>query len=306
MREPLVTIITINFNQLQYTLELLESLRKSNYRNLEIIVVDNGSDISPEREIHRRYPETKVIISEKNLGFAGGNNLGIKAAHGELLFFLNNDTEIHPDAILPLIRLFETSPQAGAASPKILYFNSGETIQYVGCSGINPFTGRNHREGFREKDTGQYDGVRVTDLAHGAAMMVRSAVIDKVGLMPEVFFLYYEELDWCETIKKSGYQIYVVPESRIYHKESMSVGKNSTLKTYYMTRNRLLFMRRNTNGLTKLSWMLFFLFFSVPKNSLAFLLSRDMDHLKAFWKGFLWNLSHAPDGKSLNLQHQRS
>jgi GT2 family glycosyltransferase len=284
---PLISIITINYNQLEYTCELLQSLRNISYPNIEVIVVDNASRENPEPVIRARFPEATVILSRENLGFAGGNNLGIEAAKGKYLFFLNNDTEVDPHVFEPLVALFESREDAGIASPKILYFNSGETIQYVGCSRINPYTGRNHREGFKQKDVGQFDQLRETDLAHGAAMMVPRKVIDKVGVMPEFFFLYYEELDWCESIKNAGYKIYVVPQSKIYHKESMSVGKNSTLKTYYMTRNRLLFMRRHTTGLTKISWILFFIFFSIPKN--------------VFKKGFTWNILHRSNGSRLKL-----
>jgi GT2 family glycosyltransferase len=298
--EPLVSIITVNYNQTGYTLELLQSLQKNKYKNLEVIVVDNGSKENPKPAIQSKYPGVKVILSQKNLGFAGGNNLGIDAASGKYLFFLNNDTEVSENTFEPLVRLFETTPDAGIASPKILYWNSGEKIQYVGSSKINPYTGRNKRIGFKEKDHGQFDQLRVTALAHGAAMMVPRDVIDKVGRMPEVFFLYYEELDWCETIKGAGYRVFVVPESKIYHKESMSIGKNSTVKTFYMTRNRILFMRRHTNGLPRISWMLFFLLFSIPKNSLTYLIRLETDHLKAFWKGFLWNIVHSVDGRSID------
>jgi GT2 family glycosyltransferase len=299
MMEPLISVITINYNQLGFTLELLYSLQQTNYRNLEIIVVDNASRENPEPLIREKFPAVKVIVSAENLGFAGGNNLGIQEANGKYLFFLNNDTEVHSNTFSPLVKLFETHPDAGVASPKILYYNSGETIQYVGSAPLNPYTGRNHREGFKEKDNGKYDQLRTTGLAHGAAMMVPKSVIEKVGRMPEVFFLYYEELDWCETIKNAGYKIYVVPESKVYHKESMSIGKNSTLKTYYMTRNRLLFMRRHTTGITKLLWMAFFLIFSVPKNTATYLFRRERNHLRAFWKGFFWNLLHRSDGKPL-------
>jgi GT2 family glycosyltransferase len=129
-------------------------------------------------------------------------------------------------------------------------------------------------------------------------MMVPRKVVEQTGHMPEIFFLYYEELDWCESIKHAGYKIYVVPKSKVYHKESMSVGKNSTLKTYYMTRSRLLFMRRNTTGLVKLSWILFFILFSIPKNTLAYVVRREGAHLKAFWKASLWNVTHSSRGKS--------
>lgn len=298
---PLVSIITINYNQLRLTCELLKSLRKLTYPAVEVIVVDNNSAENPTETLAARFPEVKLIVSKENLGFAGGNNLGIQASKGEYLLFLNNDTEVDGGALEPLVELFETDPQAGAASSKILYWNSNETIQYAGSSRIDPFTGRSKRVGYMEKDNGQYKSVRETELAHGAAMMVPRRVIDKVGMMPEFFFLYYEEVDWCESIKRAGYKIFFVPQSKVYHKESMSIGKGSTLKTYYMTRNRLLYMRRNTAGLMKLSWILFFVFVSLPKNALMFTIRRDIQHARAFWKGLIWNVTHFINGKKVKL-----
>jgi Predicted glycosyltransferases len=298
---PLVTIITINYNQLQMTCELLDSLRKVTYPAMEVIVVDNNSLEDPTAVISQNYPEVKLVLSKENLGFAGGNNLGIEISNGDYLLFLNNDTEVDPGFIEPMVRMFESNPAAGIASAKILFYDSPETIQYAGSSRINPFTGRSKRTGFMEKDQGQHDVLHETDLAHGAAMMVPRKVIDKAGMMPEFFFLYYEEVDWCESIKKAGFKIYFVPQSKVYHKESMSIGQGSTLKTYYLTRNRLLYMRRNTSGLKKVTWILFFLFFSIPKNTLMFTLKRDLEHAKAFWKGLLWNITHLDNGKKLKL-----
>lgn len=298
---PLVSIITINYNQVALTCALLDSLRKVTYPAVEVIVVDNHSTHDPTATIHEGYPEVKLIVSKENLGFAGGNNLGIQASHGQYLLFLNNDTEVHPGFLDPLVNFFEATPQAGAASSKILYYNSGETIQYAGSTRIDPFTGRSKRIGYMEKDNGQHDVIKETDLAHGAAMMVPRHVINQVGMMPEFFFLYYEEVDWCESIKRAGYKIYVIPDSKVYHKESMSIGKGSTLKTYYMTRNRLLYMRRNTAGIKKITWILFFLFFSLPKNALVFTLKRDIEHAKAFWKGLVWNMTHLDNGKKFKL-----
>src|SRR5688572_26442584 len=116
--KPLVSVITINYNQLQLTLDLLKSLRNITYPAIEIIVVDNASVQNPLPTISAEYPEVKVIVSEKNLGFAGGNNLGIEAAAGKYLLFLNNDTEVDPGFLEPLVTLFETDPKAGAASSK--------------------------------------------------------------------------------------------------------------------------------------------------------------------------------------------
>jgi GT2 family glycosyltransferase len=296
-----VSIVSINYNQTRVTCELLQSLRKLTYKDVEVILVDNFSPDDPSTTITTSFPEVKYIRSEVNLGFAGGNNLGIKHSTGDYIMFLNNDTEVDPSFLEPLVELFETNPDAGLASSKILYFNSGGVIQYAGSTCINPFTGRNKRIGFMEKDNGQHNSIRQTDLGHGAAMMVPRRVIEKIGTMPEFFFLYYEEVDWCESIKRAGYKIYFVPQSLVYHKESMSVGKNSTLKTYYLTRNRLLFMRRNTTGYVKLFWIIFFIMISLPKNTLQFIVNREINHGKAFWKALFWNVTHLSNGRKMKM-----
>src|SRR5690606_35852559 len=113
-----------------------------------------------------------------------------------------------------------------------------------------------------------------------AALMVSKAMIDKVGMMSEIFFLYYEEHDWCEAVKRAGYKIFYVADSTVYHKESMSVGKNNPMKTYYMNRNRLLYMRRNVMGLQLVFALLFFAMISVPKNTIKFIVNRETKHLK--------------------------
>lgn len=296
---PLVSIVTINYNQLTHTVELLNSLKNVDYPNIEVIVVDNNSKEDPTQTLHSKSPSTLLVKSEVNLGFAGGNNLGLKKAKGDYILLLNNDTEVKPDAISILVKFFETKAKAGICCPLILFHNSGETIQYAGSTSINALTGRNSRIGFKEKDRGQFKQPYETSFAHGAAMMIKKSVIDQVGPMPELYFLYYEELDWCEKIKNNGYEIYVVPESKIYHKESMSTGKDSTLKTYYLTRNRLLFMRRNTRGIPKLIFILFFVLIAIPKQFLKFVLRGKFSHAKELIKALLWNITHHKSGLRL-------
>jgi hypothetical protein len=145
--------------------------------------------------------------------------------------------------------------------------------------------------GNKEQDNGQYDEVRPTYYAHGGGMMVKREVLEKVGLLPDHFFLYYEELDWSERIRKQGYKIYYQPKSLIYHKESMTTGKTSPLKTFYLTRNRILFMRRNMPMKGLSIFLLYFTFFTIPKNTLQFLIKRQTKHLKSFWKGILWHFN---------------
>ncbi|WP_210465998.1 glycosyltransferase family 2 protein [Rufibacter roseolus] len=299
MHKPLVSVISVNYNQAAVTCEMVSSLRKVTYPNIEVIVVDNASPSHDPGIIKELYPEVKLIRSAVNLGFAGGNNLGIAQAQGEYLLFLNNDTEVAPDFLEPLVALFERDSRAGIASPKIIYYGTDRMIQYAGSKGINPWTGRSITIGQYEQDNGQHDVSTSTVLADGAAMMVPMRIIKEVGLMPELYFLYYEELDWCEMIKRAGYTCHYVASSVIYHKESVSVGKASVLKTYYMNRNRLLFIRRNIRGLALWTSMLIFLLAAIPKKALGFGLRMEGKHLKALGRGLWWNLTarHIQDNR---------
>jgi GT2 family glycosyltransferase len=283
---PTVSIITVNYNQTAITCELLASIKKVNYTDLEVIVVDNCSEQNPETEIKSQYPEVRFIRSPYNSGFAGGNNLGIQQATGNYLLLINNDTEITDGMIETLLATFDKVPDAGIVCPKICYFEPPQLIQYLGYTPLNPYTLRNRTIGNLQPDNPQqYQQIMPTPYAHGAAMMLPRAIIDQVGLMPELFFLYYEELDWCEQIKRKGYGIYVEPKALIYHKESVTTGKNSVLKTYYLTRNRILFAKRNVKTSALALFGLFFVCIILPKNLLLFTLHREFKHAKAFLKG---------------------
>ncbi len=291
---PLVSIITVNYNAIEVTCEMLDSIRSNSYSNVEVIVVDNASSIDPSNFIYLNYPEVKFIRSNKNLGFAGGNNLGIQESTGDFLFFLNNDAELTNGVIEALLAVFDKFPRAGISSPKICFYaqpRSGhDVIQYAGTTNVHPLTARNSTLGLGEKDNGQFDEVKETAYANGAAMMVPKYVVDEVGMMPEEFFLYYEELDWCEQIRNAGFKVIVEPNVKVYHKESYSVNKVSSLKTYYMTRNRILFMRRNRSVKEMLVFWMFLFCFTVPKNTFKYVLKLDLENLKAFYKAISWNL----------------
>ena len=290
---PLVSIITVNYNQTKVTCDLLESLKKNSYSNFEIILIDNGSVDNAESTFKKIIPDIKYHYNENNLGFAGGNNLGIKMAKGDYMFFVNNDTEIPNGTIENLLKPFDKTENLGVVSPKIFYYDEPTMIQYAGYTPINPYTARNSTIGQYETDNGQYDQTRPTPYAHGAAMMVSRKVINEVGPMPEFFFLYYEELDWCEQIRRAGFEIYYEPKASIFHKESVSVGRLSSMKTYYLTRNRILFMRRNATSLNMLGFSIFLVIFTIPKNVLLYFLKLDFNHLISFIKGILWNFNHS-------------
>ena len=281
-----LSVITINYNGINDTCELLDTLPLED-RTLEVIVVDNASKVDEASIIEQRYPTVTVVRSPQNLGFAGGNNLGIKAAHGEYLFFLNNDTVLKHQTsdIRHLINRLENSPEIGAVCPKIRFTWGNNPIQYAGYTPLSPITMRNRSTGFGEDDHGQYDTPHPTPYAHGAAMMVKREVIEKAGLMPECYFLYYEELDWSMMIRRAGYDIWYEPACTIYHKESQATGQTSALRTYYITRNRLLFVRRNNRSVTKYVTYFYLIAVVASKDILKHLLQKRADLAKATIRG---------------------
>jgi len=289
---PLVTILTVNYNQSAVTLDLLKSLRSITYPSYEIIVVDNGSPKDNPDFIKEQFPEINLIKTGINLGFAGGNNVGVRASRGKYIMFINNDTEVPPGFLEPLVNLLESDPTIGMASPKIIFHWNQKLLQYAGFTKMNPYTIRNKGIGYKEPDGPLFNKTSKTESIHGAAMMVPRSVIEKVGMMTEVYFLYYEEHDWAEMVKRAGYNLYYMPDSYILHKESVSTGKDSPFLTYYMTRGRIIFARRNYKGFTLFISFLFQTFVSLPKNTFLFLVTRKYKNMFAYLRAYFWNMTH--------------
>ncbi|MET0391842.1 MAG: glycosyltransferase family 2 protein [Chitinophagaceae bacterium] len=302
-----VSIITVNYNQPQVTEALLASIAAfADPAAIEVIVVDNGSTDDHTPQWNTAYPGVTFIRSAINLGFAGGNNLGIRAAQGQYVFLVNNDTEFTAGLVEKLVTTLDDHPGTAAVSPKIHYFSEPGVIQYAGFTPMNFYTARNHCIGQFEKDTGQYDQASgMTGFAHGAAMMVRRSAIDRAGLMAEHFFLYYEEMDWCEQLKRAGYDIEVNTQALIYHKESVSVGKKSILKEYFMNRNRLLFIRRNANAVQRLVFWIYFLLLVTPRNILTYIREKQKGFTIALLKAIRWNLTHRTGSEELGWPVKR-
>ena len=281
-----ISIITINYNGLANTCALIETIPFNDYP-LEVIVVDNASSEDEATLIEQRYPQVKVIRSKKNLGFAGGNNLGIKAALGKYLFFINNDTFLRPqDSNLQhLIDRLESDTKIGMVCPKIRFAWGTCPIQFAGYTPLSRITLRNKAIGFGEEDLGQYDNAHSTPYAHGAAMMVKREAIEQAGMMPECYFLYYEELDWSMMIRRAGYDIWYEPTCTIYHKESQSTGQDSALRTYFITRNRLLFAKRNQQGAAKFLTYIYLIALVASKDILKQTFRGRYDLVQATFRG---------------------
>lgn len=279
-----ISIITVNYNRYDDTCSLIDTI-PLNDTSLEVIVVDNASNRDEAAMISQKYPQLKTIRSEKNLGFAGGNNLGIKASTGRYLFFVNNDTIFKSFDIKSLVNRLESDQKIGVVCPKIRFAWGDNPLQYCGYTPLSRITTRNRAIGFGEEDHGQYDTPHPTPYAHGAAMMVKREVIERAGMMPECFFLYYEELDWSMTITKAGYEIWYEPACTIYHKESQTTGQDSPLRTYYITRNRLLLIKRNFTGIRKLFAYIYIITIVSPKDIIRHLARGRRDLAGATIKG---------------------
>ena len=279
-----VSIITVNYNGYDDTCALIESI-PLNDKSLEVIVVDNASRINEAEKISAKYPLVKTIRSEQNLGFAGGNNLGIKEASGDYLFFINNDTYLKDFNISALIDRLNSSSEIGMVCPKIRFAWGNNPIQFAGYTPLSRITLRNKAIGYNELDNGQYNEAHPTPYAHGAAMMAKREAIEKVGVMPECYFLYYEELDWSMMFRRAGFQIWYEPACTVFHKESRSTGVNSPLKAYYITRNRLLFISRNEKSNIRFASYIYIIAVVALRDIIKYLLKGQFRQINATIKG---------------------
>ena len=286
MESPTISFITICYNGFKDTCKLIESLLdKIHSISYEIIVVDNASRENEAEKIRALYPTVITIRSDVNKGFSGGNNIGLRVAKGKYFFLINNDTYIESDNITCLIERLESRPEIGGVSPKIRFAFPPQNIQFAGYTPLSSITLRNEGIGFGCPDDGRFDTPHTTPYLHGAAMMVKREVIEKAGMMPEIFFLYYEELDWCTHITRVGYELWYEPRCTVFHKESQSTGQLSALRTYYLTRNRLLYAWRNLDGSRRFLSIAYQMTVAAGKNGISFLLKGHPELLTSTLKG---------------------
>ncbi|MBE7177517.1 MAG: glycosyltransferase family 2 protein [Mucilaginibacter polytrichastri] len=287
----MVSVVTVNYNGSAVTEKLLQSLQVIDYPHIEIIVVDNASAENVDW-LKEKYPYITLIKNTENKGFAAANNDGFRVAKGEFFMMLNNDTEVESDFLWPLVKTIQSSRMIGLVCPKLKYFDDKNVIQFAGYTPISKYTGRGFPIGDKEDDDKQYDRIYTISHGHGAAMLLKREIFEKVGPMREDYFLYYEELDYCERIRWAGYNLIFNGHSTVYHKESMTVGKNSPLKVYYNTRNRILFVRRTSTFIQRFIFLFYYGLIVVPVHSLRYLLKGENEQFRAMVRGLRWNMTH--------------
>lgn len=244
--QPAVAIIVLNWNGGDDTLACLASLAQIDYPAVTIIVVDNGSRDESVAAIRAYHPTVHLIETGANLGYAGGNNVGLRYALDQgydYMLLLNNDTEVAPDFLSKLVAACEQSPNVGAAGPKIYLYDHPTTIWSAG--GVIDWRngGRTAMRGLNQLDDGQFEHMMDVDFAPGCAILIRRQVLLDSGLLEERFGMYYEETEWCVRMARAGWRIVYVPQSHIWHKVRVDLQEWSPRITYYMVRNRLLFLR---------------------------------------------------------------
>ena len=253
---PSVCAIILNWNGLSDTLDCLESLSHLDYPACEIVVVDNGSMDECAPVIRERFPGTTVFANEQNLGYTGGNNVGLRYAltkGADYALLLNNDTEVSPHFLRLLVEAARGDPEVGIAGPTIYYHAKPQVIWSVGGE-IDWRQGQTGMVGLNERDSGQFGPEpRQVDFVTGCALLVKRTVLERVGLLDERFFAYYEEAEWCVRAQRSGFKIVHIPQAHIWHKISPEGRARSPLVHYYMTRNRLLFLK--TTGADLRAWL---------------------------------------------------
>lgn len=240
---PHVCVVILSWNRPDHILACLASLRKQDYPSFEVVVVDNGSVDGSPALIRQRFPEVTLVENGRNLGFAGGSNVGITLAlarGADYVLLLNDDTEVPPDLLRALVEVGESDPDIGILGPKIYYGNSRVIWSAGGL-----VDGRGWAQHLRvgESDDGLPEPVREVDYVTGCAVLVKRKVIERVGVLDERFFAYFEETEWCARARRVGFRVVYVPQACMWHKVAPMQHSCSRDYLYLMARNRLLYLK---------------------------------------------------------------
>jgi len=293
---PLVSLITVNYNGRNYLEGLFKSLIKVTYSPIEIILVDNASTDDSIEFTRKNFPEVKIVQNPKNYMFAKGNNEGFRYAQGEIICLINNDVVVDPGFIEPVVEAFQKDSQLGACQPKILEMDHPDKFEYAGAAGgfIDRFgypflRGRIFKT--LEKDHGQYDDDIYLFWASGACLFLRKSILKEAGNLDEDFTLHMEEIDLCWRFHLLNWKIKFISHSRIYHKGGGTLSVNHPRKMYWNFRNNIFLLVKNLSGINLLR-ILFVRFFL---DSIAFfneLVQGKTANAWAIVQAYLWLGSH--------------
>jgi len=237
---PKVSVVILNWNGKKYLKNCLDSVLKTDYHDLEIIVVDNASTDGSQQLVKKCYPQVILIENEKNLGFCVGNNIGIKHASGDLIILLNNDTIVDKGWVKEILKCAQDA-KVGIVGCR-LYFPGTKIIQSLGFK--MRFLGYWENIGAGQEDNGQFGKAGRVDYVSGAALAVKREVLDKIGLLDPAFYAYVEDCDLCYRAKRAGYKV-VTSNAIVYHYGSLSWNKFSVKRMYLIQKNKIYFLLKH-------------------------------------------------------------
>jgi GT2 family glycosyltransferase len=285
---PPVTLIIVAWNQQEKTLACLETVAGLDYPRLRVLLVDNGSEPPLAEAIAARFPTVEILRLPGNLGFAGGYNAGLRRAlEGNSGYFLllNNDTLLAADVVSRLVDEIERASEIGLATAKIFYAADPRRIWTVGAN-LNVFLDLKDG-GQGQIDAGQWDAPRDVDFAPFCAILIRREVVERVGLLDENYFLYYEDMDYCRRARSAGWRIRLCPDAHVLHDVSTSSGgRDSPAERYWMAQSSGRYFRKHGRG-PRMLLIVPFRLASALKITLRLLAAGKRDALRAYWRG-LW------------------
>jgi len=296
-------VLLLNWNGYNDTIKCLESLVNSNcFINEEnVYVIDNNSQIDPTKDILDKFKYVNVLRTSKNLGYAGGNNYGLKVIikkEYEYILILNNDTEVEKEFIFPMIDSLLNNADVGIIVPKVKMFFYPDRLYHAGGY-ISRISGTGKLIGFMEKDGLEYSELKRITFANGCCMLIRKEVINKIGLLDEYFFSYGEDADYSIRALKAGINIIYNPNAIIYHKVNIEEGKReSTYYLYYLYRSYGILLRKQLKKKIKISSLIYFIVY-LPYSVLKRIIRGNYSGAITIIKGYL-NINNVKIKDTLN------
>lgn len=286
--QPLLYIVILNTNRRDDTLACLETLGKSTYSNINVIVLDNSSTDGSVEAIRSAFPDVQIINLTENLGYAGNNNVGIAEAikqEADWVLVLNEDTLLDPNCLAELVKVGESDPKIGIVGPMVYHHNEPGVIQSAG--GMLGKYWQSQHLGKNEDDHGQFQNPHYVEWISGCAILVRRAAIEQAGPLDASFFIYWEETEWCIRIARDGWKIAHVPQAKLWHKGVQRDYQPKPSFTYYGTRNQLLTLSKHNAPFGVRVYNLFQIFRTLVSWSVKPIWKDKREHRNAMWMGVL-------------------
>jgi len=292
MRRPLVSVIIVNFNGEDLLKHCLVSLAAEKYKRKEVILVDNNSADESISTAKKLYPNIKIVKNRKNLGFAKANNIGVSKARGDYLFLLNNDTQVPKNVLGPLISFLIQNPKVGVVQPRVLLLDDKARLDSIGSFFTK--TGFLFHYGFEKKDIKSLRRKIRLFSAKGSAMLIRSSLVEKIGLFDDDYFAYFEESDFCWRVWLSGHEVWYYPYVHIYHKGSATaINMHFPFISFHSFKNRIRSMIKNLE-LRNLTYILPLHLVISFLAAFSYLITFRPGVALAIVRAMAWNLRHLP------------